>query len=211
MITVSGRFHSAPFAFSEVRAPRLEVPLASVKVTNPSAEQQQPANEPFGQSGTRCMLFDPISEQPYPLVQSGDLVSRFVCQIGGREGGRYNLSVALLGQAMMPDSLMNMGESHVARDAHTHDHRGAAFMLQHVAVVTGFRPAAAGLLGGARLTVAGDGFSPDAAAMRVEVAGGPCPIVTTSPTQLVCELPPYRCPPRPRPPGPRRFAVDSGR
>jgi hypothetical protein len=138
------------------------------------------------------MLFDPISEQPYALVQSGDLVSRFVCQISGREGGRYNMSVALLGQAMMPDSLMNMGESHVAREAYTYDHRGTAFMLQHVAVVSAFRPNATGLLGGARLTVFGDGFSPDAAAMRVEVAGGPCPILSTSPTQLVCQLPPYR-------------------
>ena len=192
MITISGRFHSAPFAFKEVRAPRLEVPLASVKVTNPSVEQQQPANEPFGQSGTRCMLFDPVSEQPYPLIQSGDLVSSFVCQIGGREGGRYNMSVALLGQAMSPDSQMNMGESQVLRDAFTFDHRGTAFMLQHAAVITGFRPNASGLLGGARLTVFGDGFSPDAAAMRVEVAGRPCPIVTTAPTQLVCELPPFR-------------------
>jgi hypothetical protein len=42
-------------------------------------------------------------------------------------------------------------------------------MLTHVAAVAAVRPAAAGLRGGARLTVAGDGFSPDAAAMRVEV------------------------------------------
>jgi hypothetical protein len=192
MLTIAGRFHSAPFAFSEIRAPRLEVPLASVKVVNPSVEQQQPANEPFGQSGTRCMLFDPISEEPYPLVQSGELVSQFVCQIGPREGGRYNLSVALLGRAMMPDSLMNMGESHVVRAAFSYDHHGQAYMLQHFAIITGFQPTASGLLGGTRVTVYGDGFSSDAGAVKVEVAGTSCAIATTSTTQVVCELAPQR-------------------
>ena len=72
-----------------------------VKVVNRGAEQRQAASEPFGQSGTRCGLFDPITEEPYPTVlsASGDTVNRFTCQIfGPREGGRYNLSVALLGQ-----------------------------------------------------------------------------------------------------------------
>jgi CRISPR/Cas system endoribonuclease Cas6 (RAMP superfamily) len=85
-----------------------------------------------------------------------------------------------------------MGESHVKREAFSYDHRGTAFMIQHVAVVTGLWPNASGLLGGARLTVFGDGFSANAAAMRVEVAGAPCPILTTAPNQLVCELPPNR-------------------
>jgi hypothetical protein len=196
MITISGFFHERPFEFEEIRAPRLEVPLASVKVVNPSIEQQQAANEPFGKSGTRCMLFDPTSEQPYALVQSGDTVSQFVCRISGREGGRYNVSVALLGLGMKPeyprDWWMLMGESHVKREAFSYDHRGTAFMIQHVAVVTGLWPNASGLLGGARLTVFGDGFSANAAAMRVEVAGAPCPILTTAPNQLVCELPPNR-------------------
>ncbi len=75
MITITGFFHSAPFAFNEIRAPRLEVPLVSVKVANPSVAQQKPENEPFGKSGTRCMLFDPTTEQPYPTVQSGDTLT----------------------------------------------------------------------------------------------------------------------------------------
>lgn len=140
------------------------------------------------------MLFDPVSEQPYPLVQSGQLVSQFVCQIGPREGGRYNMSVALLGQAMMPDSLMNMGESHVVREAYSYDHRGTAFMLQHVAIITGFWPNASGLLGGTRVTVVGDGFSADAGLVKVEVAGTKCAIASTSTTQVVCELEPHRQP-----------------
>jgi hypothetical protein len=75
--------------------------VPQVKVVNRGAEQRQAASEPFGQSGTRCGLFDPITEEPYPLVlsASGDTVNSFTCQIfGPREGGRYNLSVAILGQ-----------------------------------------------------------------------------------------------------------------
>jgi hypothetical protein len=192
MITVSGFFFSAPFAFNEIKAPRLEVPLVSVKLANPSIAQQQPANEPFGKSGTRCMLFDPMSEQPYAIVQSGTTVSQFSCRIIGRDGGRYNMSVALLGQAMMPDSQMNMGESQVARELYTYDHLGTAFMVQLAAVITGFYPNTTGLLGGARLTVFGNGFSADVTAVRVEVAGSPCSIVFASASQLVCEVPPYR-------------------
>jgi hypothetical protein len=136
MLTVSGRFHSAPFSADQTQAPRLEVPLASVKVANREAAQQQPSNEPFGTSGTRCSLFDAVTDEPYPLVQNGaqvlyaarhlqyqklqdrrkwplseyalmltpsilthSQVSQFTCLVGGpREAGRYNLSVALLGQ-----------------------------------------------------------------------------------------------------------------
>lgn len=71
MLTVTGRFHSAPFSADQTQAPRLEVPLASVKVANRDAAQQQPSNEPFGISGTRCSLFDAVTENPYPLVQNG--------------------------------------------------------------------------------------------------------------------------------------------
>ncbi len=42
-----------------------------------------------------------MTEEPYPTVvsASGDTLNQFTCQIfGPREGGRYNLSVALLGQ-----------------------------------------------------------------------------------------------------------------
>ncbi len=71
MLTVSGRFHSAPFSADQTQAPRLEVPLASVKVANREAAQQQPSNEPFGTSGTRCSLVDAVTDEPYPLVQNG--------------------------------------------------------------------------------------------------------------------------------------------
>lgn len=56
LITVTGRFKATPFNFDEMKAPSQEVPLASVKIANREAEQQNPKNEPFGQSGTRCGL-----------------------------------------------------------------------------------------------------------------------------------------------------------
>lgn len=43
-------------------------------------------------------------------------------------------------------------------------------MLQHVPTVTDYWPRAAGPLGGARITIVGDGFSNNAAALRVEVS-----------------------------------------
>ena len=95
---------------------------------------------------------------------------------------------------------------------YAYDHHGAAFMLQHVPVVDAVSPRAAGLLGGARLTIAGDGFSADASAVSVLVDAAPCAVVSAALTQLVCELGPYRSsapslPPRPGPcpgPNPRR-------
>ncbi len=108
-------------------------------------------------------------------------------------------------QSMMPDSLMNMGESVVgnsrASDFADHsgqgglltDHRGESFMLQHVATVTDYWPRSAGLLGGARITIAGDGFSNNASAVRVEVSRTPCVVETCSLQQIVCVLAPRRC------------------
>jgi hypothetical protein len=108
--SVDGRFHPTPFDFDELRAPSREIPLASVKVANRAIEKQRPENEPFGKSGTRCGLFDPQIEEPFGVTYSGRLdhniypVTQFKCQVNGpREAGRYNLSVALLGTAMMPD------------------------------------------------------------------------------------------------------------
>lgn len=60
LITITGRFRAIPFNFDEMKAPSQEVPLASVKVANRDAEQQNPQNEPFGQSGTRCTFADPL-------------------------------------------------------------------------------------------------------------------------------------------------------
>ncbi len=67
-------------------------------------------------------------------------------------------------------------------------------MLQHLAVVSDFWPRAAGLLGGARLTIAGDGFPAAAAAAVVDAGGAPCAVVSSSPSRIVCELGPYRFP-----------------
>ena len=83
----------------------------SVKIANRAVEGQRPENEPFGQSGTRCALFDQDIEEPFGVSDTaGGGVEWFKCQVNGpREAGRYNLSVALLGHGMTHDSQMNMG------------------------------------------------------------------------------------------------------
>jgi hypothetical protein len=79
-----------------------------------------------------------------PLV----IVVSLICQVNGpREGGRYNLSVALLGSSMEPDSGMFMGESFVFRDQLAVDHLGEAYMLQHVPTIHSITPSSSGLLG----------------------------------------------------------------
>ena len=92
ILTVDGRFHSTPFGFDELRAPSMEIPLASVKIANRAAEAQRPENEPFGQSGTRCALFDQDIEEPYGVGETynnGQEVRLFRCQVNGpREAGR---------------------------------------------------------------------------------------------------------------------------
>ncbi len=107
---------------------------------------------------------------------------------------------------MTPDSLMNMGESvvgnsrasdfadHAGRGGLPTDHRGESFMLQHVPTVADYWPRSAGLLGGARITIVGDGFSSNASAVRVEVSRTPCAVETSSLQQIVCVLAPTRCP-----------------
>ncbi len=40
---------------------------------------QQPANEPFGVSGTRCLLFDPYTEEPYPVTYN--VSNRHSCHV----------------------------------------------------------------------------------------------------------------------------------
>ncbi len=65
-------------------------------------------------------------------------------------------------------------------------------MLHHLAVVSDFWPRTAGLRGGARLTIAGDGFPTAAAAVTVDAGGASCAVVSSSATRIVCELGPYR-------------------
>ena len=193
MLTVSGSFYKSPFAPNEVQSPRMEVPLASVKVANRDLNQQRPENEPFGQSGTRCGLFDPTTELPYRVESGGDQVTSFSCMISGpREAGRYNLSVALLGQAMSPAWAMNMGESVVDPFLYHADHHGRSFMLEHVAVIADYSPRAAGLTGGVILTVVGDSLSANAKAVTVEVGGVACDVLTASMQRITCRLQAYR-------------------
>ncbi len=63
-------------------------------VVNRGKEFRKPANDPFGQPGTRCLLFDPLSEEPYgTTMRNSNEVSMFKCAVGSREGWRYALDV----------------------------------------------------------------------------------------------------------------------
>ena len=194
IISVGGRFHRTPFEFDELKAPAMEVPLASVKVANPPGELQQAQNEPFGQSGTRCALFDHEIEEPYGVTLSDnaklpDEVTDFKCQINGpRQAGRYNLSVALLGTAMIPDSNMYFGEAQVISSMYQSDHNGVSFMIQQVPRIESITPTRSGVLGGARVTILGQSFSTDERLVRISVSGTPCRVETASLEMIVCSL-----------------------
>jgi hypothetical protein len=191
LITVDGRFHRKPFEFEVLRAPAVEIPLASVKIANRAPESQRPENEPFGQSGTRCVLFNPELEEPFGVVYaSGEEVRQFKCQVNGpRAAGRYNLSVALLGTAM-EDNQMWLGEAQVQGTSYLTDHVGVSFMVHHLAKVQSVTPSSAGLLGGARLTILGNGFTLDKALVRVSVGGDPCYVQLATMTRIECVLAP---------------------
>jgi hypothetical protein len=68
-------------------------------------------------------------------------------------------------------------------------------MLHHLAVVSDFWPRATGLRGGARLTIAGEGFPTAAAAITVDAGGASCAVMSSSASSIVCELGPYRSDP----------------
>jgi hypothetical protein len=193
LITVDGRFHSKPFEFEVLRAPAVEIPLASVKIANRAPESQRPENEPFGQSGTRCALFNQELEEPFGVGQvyeGGQEVRQFKCQVHGpRAAGRYNLSVALLGTAM-EDNQMWLGEAQVQDTAYLTDHLGVSFMVHHLAKVQSVTPSSAGLLGGARVTILGNGFTLDKALVRVSVGGDPCHVQLATMTRIECVLAP---------------------
>jgi hypothetical protein len=191
IITVRGRFHANPFAFEVLRAPNAEIPLASVKVANRAGEQQKPENEPFGQSGTRCALFDQTIEEPFGVSEvNGQEVKWFKCQVNGpRDAGRYNLSVALLGDGTK-DWQMRMGEAQVRNNLYTVDHQGLSFMLHHVAKVSRVAPSTSGVMGGNRITITGSGFSIDKSAVKVIVAGSPCLVDLATRSRIECVLAP---------------------
>jgi len=191
IVEVKGRFHRTPFDFDELRAPSMEIPLASVKIANRAAEAQRAENEPFGQSGTRCALFNQEIEEPYGVVEGNNEVTGFRCQVNGpREAGRYNLSVALLGTQMKDDWNMNMGEAHVHKHNYQADHEGVSFMLQHVATVASVTPTQSGLQGGARLTISGTGFTNDKSLVQVSVGGVPCHVQLATMSVIECVLAP---------------------
>lgn len=190
ILRVEGRFHKTPFEFEELRAPSMEIPLASVKIANRAEEAQRAENEPFGKSGTRCALFDQEIEEPYGVGEvHGHEVREFKCQVNGpREAGRYNLSVALLGTKMANDWHMNMGEAHVDDKSYQADHEGVSFMLQHVATVTAVTPTSSGLQGGARLTISGNGFSNNKSLVEVRVGGDDCHVQVATMSVIECVL-----------------------
>ena len=192
LLQVRGHFHAKPFEFDELKAPSMEIPLASVKIANRAPEKNRPENEPFGQSGTRCALFNQESEEPYSVTAVGNRVDAFSCQVNGpRDAGRYNLSVALLGTGMANEWKMYFGEAEVAEDAFQADHQGVSFMLHHVALVTSITPTSSGVLGGARLTISGTGFTHDKTIVRVHVGGDACHVELATMTRIECVLAPH--------------------
>ena len=193
LLKVSGSWRSEPFAFEELNAPRMEVPLSSVKIANRAPEQQEGQNEPFGKSGTRCALFNAELEEPFGITEgsSQGWIKDFICKVNGpREAGRYNVSVALLGKAMIPDRDMYGGESLVHPYLMQSDHHGVSYMLQHVPVVTSVFPSKSGTSGGNRITLTGDSFSNDHALAHVWVHGTPCLVETATIEKIVCVLEP---------------------
>ena len=89
---------------------------------------------------------------------------------------------------MIPDSNMHMGESFVSQDNLQVDHLGEVYMLQHVPTIYSIEPTSSGMLGGANLTIKGDGFTVEKTAADVVVSGIPCEIKAVSLTEIICAL-----------------------
>lgn len=94
------------------------------------------------------------------------------------------------GASMNPDSEMYAGESFVFRSQLQIDHEGEAYMLQHVPTIHSVEPTRSGMLGGARITVKGDGFTVDPLAAEIDVSGVRCQIHHVSLSEIVCILGP---------------------
>jgi hypothetical protein len=186
LITVEGVFARNPFNFDEVKAPSQEVPLVSVKIANTGVENTRAQNEPFGQSGTRCTLFEPTSDEPLGVTEYRDIVHKFVCRVGGqREGGRYNLSVALLGNSYnSPDQ--NMGEAMILDSVIQSDRLGESYTLTYRPTVRSIYPSQGGSAGGMSVTIVGDGFTVDKLAAKVKFGGSNCEIESTSLSAMIC-------------------------
>ena len=117
-------------------------------------------------------------------------VSLFRCWIQGVSSIEMLKRSFATGASMNPDSQMYAGESFVFRSQLQTDHQGEAYMLQHVPTIHSVEPTSSGILGGARLTVKGDGFTVDPLAADVVVGGATCQMQHVSLTEIVCILGP---------------------
>lgn len=165
----------------------------SVKIANKASANvdNKARDEPFGQSGSRCSLFDPGEgdEEPFGAFNNtpSPTIIKFLCQVQGqREGGRYNLSVALLGRSHADPS--DYGEALILDHQYQTNHLGDAYMLTQAPVIYSIHPNTAGTLGGAKLTVIGDSFTVEKDATDVIVGHTPCTIETASLNEIVCRL-----------------------
>ncbi len=202
LITFHGLFPEGPFNFDEVKSPVNEVPLVSVKIANKASANvdNKAKDEPFGQSGSRCAIFEFGDGDELPLgvfknsgsrnlrdQESGPWVYKFICQVEGqREGGRYNISVALLGPAHNESS--EYGEALVLDNLYQSNHIGDAYMITQMPVIYSIYPTATGTLGGARLTIIGDSFTVEKEASDVMVGDTQCTIQTASLNEIVCTV-----------------------
>ena len=193
MITVHGFFPSQPFGFDEVKSPVNEVPLISVKIANKASVNvdNKARDEPFGQSGSRCSIFESGEgeELPHGIYGSWRIkqVTKFLCQVQGqREGGRYNLSVALLGPAH--DEKSEYGEALALDNLYQSNHLGDLYMITQMPVIYSIHPSATGTLGGAKLTIVGDSFSVEKDAIHVIIGDEACLIQTASLNEIVCTV-----------------------
>jgi len=61
-------------------------------------------------------------------------------------------------------------------------------MLQHVPTIKSISPSSSGMLGGAKLTISGDGFTLDKSGAEVVVSGIKCEVEVVSLTKIICSL-----------------------
>lgn len=107
----------------------------------------------------------------------------FTCLAPSHEAGAYPFDLRIndgvgLGRASVSPSLLQ----------YTLDGRTLSYV--HHADVSQVSFGEGGVLGGAVLTIYGSGFASNPANNSVEVAGSPCPVLTSSPTVLTCLLGP---------------------
>jgi hypothetical protein len=161
----------------------------------------RPAGRPFSLfPDLNLSPFPRFAQEPYPIEQwdntfktfdkpSDQDVRSFQCRVGQtREGYRYNLSVAVLGEDKDNPELFWTGEGIFARHLVVADHEGVNYMISQMARIDSITPNVTGTLGGDRITITGDGFAPDMTVIEVDVAGIPCAVVFSAIDQIICEI-----------------------